>query len=61
VIGGSTCAAATTMNTLIPGLVIESQRTVWQLDGVRVLDGGPDGVMSTTPNTLFATQGLFLP
>ena len=30
--------------------------------GQRVInDGGPDGVVSTTPNTLFAVQGLLIP
>ena len=28
---------------------------------VRVNDGGADGVASTTPNTLFAVQGVFVP
>jgi len=26
-----------------------------------VYDGGPDGVVSTQDNTLFAVQGLFVP
>jgi hypothetical protein len=26
-----------------------------------VRDGGPDGVMNTSPNTLFAVQGYFVP
>ena len=43
------------------GAIKETMRTIWQLGQVRVNDGGPDGVVSTTPNTLFAVQGLFVP
>jgi hypothetical protein len=28
---------------------------------VQVFDGGADGVVSTSPNTLFAKQGVFVP
>jgi hypothetical protein len=28
---------------------------------VEVFDGGPDGLATTTGNTLFATEGLFVP
>jgi hypothetical protein len=31
------------------------------VDQVQVFDGGSDGVVSTNPNTLFATQGIFVP
>ena len=36
-------------------------RSIWQLGQVQVFDGGADGQASTTPNTLFATQGVFVP
>jgi len=26
-----------------------------------VIDGGTDGLVGTTPNTLFAIQGIFIP
>jgi hypothetical protein len=58
---GGTCSAATTLNAVMPGAVVESQRSIWQLGAVRLLDGGPDGVAATTPNTLFATQGVYVP
>ena len=45
----------------MPGTVLESRRAIWQLGQMRVNDGGPDGVVSTTPNTLFLTQGVFVP
>ena len=58
---GSTCSVTTTLDAVTPGAIPEGKRSVWQLDRIRVNDGGPDGVVSTTPNTLFATQGVFVP
>jgi hypothetical protein len=59
---GATCATQTTADALVPGLVSEGKRSIWQLDQVRVFDGGSDGLASTgTGNTLFATQGVFVP
>ena len=43
------------------GAVKDGDRTVVQVSQVRVLDGGADGIVATTPNTLFAVQGLFVP
>jgi hypothetical protein len=59
---GSTCSVNTTVDAVLgAGAIKETMRTIWQLGQVRVNDGGPDGVVSTTPNTLFAVQGLFVP
>jgi hypothetical protein len=58
---GSTCALNTTADALAAGTVKESMRTIWQLSKVNVFDGGSDGVASTNPNTLFLTQGYFVP
>jgi hypothetical protein len=58
---GATCSVATTADAVTAGVVKESRRTVWQLGQVQVFDGGADGVASTTPNTLFAVQGVFAP
>lgn len=58
---GATCAVSTTAEALLPGLLTERKRTVWELGRVRVLDGGADGDPDTGPNTLFAVQGLFIP
>ena len=41
--------------------VTTGDRTVIALAQVRVMDGGPDGVVGTADNTLFAAQGLFVP
>jgi PKD repeat protein len=58
---GSTCAIATTLDTLSPGAVPEGRRSIWALDGLQVYDGGSDGALSTDDNTLFLTQGVFVP
>jgi hypothetical protein len=58
---GSYCAVGTSANALTPGAVTKSKRAIWQIGQVRVYDGGPDGVASTADNTLFETQGVFIP
>jgi hypothetical protein len=59
---GSTCSVSTSVDAVIgAGAIKETKRTIWQLGQVRVNDGGSDGVVSTTPNTLFAVQGVFVP
>jgi hypothetical protein len=58
---GSTCSINTTADAVVPGAVLETRRSIWQLGSVEVFDGGADGVVSTTPNTLFAKQGVFIP
>jgi hypothetical protein len=59
---GSTCSIDTTADAVTgAGTITEGKRTVWQLGQVRVNDGGADGVVSTTPNSLFAVQGVFVP
>jgi hypothetical protein len=58
---GSTCSVSTTFNAVVPGAIVESQRAIWQLGETKVFDGGADGLASTTPNTLYADQGIFIP
>jgi hypothetical protein len=58
---GSTCTVDTTFEAFVPGAVKEGQRAILELGAVRVEDGGADGDHGTTPNTLFLTQGLFVP
>ncbi len=59
---GSECSVITTADTVVPGMVGESQRSIWELRPVRVFDGGADGIASTSgDNTLFAVQGVFVP
>jgi hypothetical protein len=49
---GASCAVTTTANSVLPGAVTSSERTVWALDTFEVRDA--DGAR-------FATQGLFVP
>jgi hypothetical protein len=58
---GASCAASTTADALVPGMVREDNRAVWELGAVEVYDGGPDGDADTPDNTLFARQGVFIP
>jgi hypothetical protein len=59
---GSDCSISTTADTLVPGTIKESLRTIWQVGRVRVDDAGPDGNTDTTAdNTVFAVQGVFVP
>ena len=58
---GSTCSGTTSADAVTPGVIKEGMRAVWQLGAIQVFDGGPDGVASTTPNTLFMSQGVLVP
>jgi hypothetical protein len=58
---GSTCSISTTADAIAAGTVRENRRSIWQLGQVQVFDGGPDGVVSTQDNTLFAVEGVFVP
>ena len=58
---GGTCTISTTANSLVPGSARTGDRAIWQIGKVKVFDGGPDGVAATGGNTLFQTQGVFIP
>jgi hypothetical protein len=58
---GASCSVTTSADGVTAGVVRESRRAVWELDQVRVLDGGADGNAETPDNTLFAVQGTFTP
>jgi hypothetical protein len=58
---GGACGVGTTLDALLPGSVPEGARSIWKLNGVRVLDGGPDGLAYSPGNQVFATPGLFVP
>jgi hypothetical protein len=58
----STCTSATSTNALVPLAVRDGNRAIWALDAVRVYDGGPDEDADTeADNSLFMTQGVFVP
>ena len=45
---GSTCALNTTFDAVVPGVITEGKRTMWELLGrLQVIDGGPDGDVDT--------------
>jgi hypothetical protein len=58
---GSTCGVTTSLDAVLPGIVDEGERSIWELGQVEVLDGGPDGVADTPNNSVFARQGVFVP
>jgi hypothetical protein len=58
---GATCAVNTSFNAVVPSAVVERKRAVLELGAVSVFDGGADGQTSTSPNTLFARQGIYVP
>ena len=58
---GSRCHATTTLNAVVPGSVKDGRRAIWEMYDVRVYDAGADGDTATAPNTLFASQGVFVP
>jgi ABC-type phosphate transport system substrate-binding protein len=58
---GSTCAATTTFDAVVPGAIPDQKRSLWEFGQVFVNDGGPDGLVSTGPNTVFERQGVFIP
>jgi Tol biopolymer transport system component len=60
---GSDCSSITTVDSIVPGAVKETNRAIWQSSGrVLVYDGGADGDGATTgDNTVFLAQGVFIP
>ncbi len=61
-IDASTCDTLTSVNAVVPLAVEDTHRAIWALDKVRVHDGGPDEDADTEgDNSLFMTQGVFVP
>jgi hypothetical protein len=59
---GSSCNLATTVDAVLADVAREGRRAIWQLSKIQVFDGGADGDGDTAgDNTLFATQGAFVP
>jgi hypothetical protein len=58
---GSSCNLTTSADAVLPGTVIETKRTIWELDQVEIRDGGADGSADTAPNTPFMRQGVVAP
>jgi hypothetical protein len=59
---GSTCGANTTANGTVLGSVQDNKRANVEIQQFNILDGGNDGQAATTAdNTLFGTQGIWIP
>jgi hypothetical protein len=66
---GSTCNVNTTADAIIPGAVVETKRTIWELGEVTVKDAGPNntGYQNCPPTcgdgdeATFLQQGVFVP
>jgi hypothetical protein len=68
---GGRCSVLTTANAVVGGpmppggwpdpAVKDTKRAIVEISQLQVTDGGTDGVMGTTPNTLFGVQGIFIP
>jgi hypothetical protein len=59
---GATCSVTTTLNAVVPALVIERKRAIWELGPTEVYDAGADADVTTTAdNTLFMNEGIFVP
>jgi hypothetical protein len=66
---GAACATTTSLNALLPGAVLETKRTIWEMGQVTVRDAGPNGTgYAACPPTCgdgdeatFMRQGIFVP
>ena len=58
---GGLCSVSTSANAAVPGSVKDLQRAVVEIAQLQVSDGGADGQVATTDNTLFEVQGIFIP
>jgi hypothetical protein len=59
---GGTCAVTTSANAVLPGAVQDNKRAIVEIQQIQISDGGTDGVALTTgDNTLFGTQGIWIP
>jgi hypothetical protein len=57
---GATCTVNTSAVAIGPPPSSVDRANV-EISQLQVFDGGADGLVSTTPNTLFAIQGIFIP
>jgi hypothetical protein len=66
---GSSCSLDTTADALVPGTVLESKRTIWEIGQVSIKDAGPNGTGYTNcppicgdgDETTFLRAGVFVP
>lgn len=41
--------------------MLEGKKANVEISQIRVNDGGTDGLASTSPNTVFAREGIYIP
>jgi hypothetical protein len=58
---GGHCSVITYANAVVPGSVKSGKRANVQIGQLQINDGGADGTVATADNTLFETQGIFIP
>jgi hypothetical protein len=59
---GGTCAVSTSANGVVPGAVQDAKRAIVETQTINIFDGGADGIgLTDTDNTLFGTQGIWIP
>ena len=66
---GANCSATTSLNAILPGVVLETKRTIWEMGQVTVRDAGTNGTgYAACPPTCgdgdentFMRQGIFVP
>jgi len=58
---GSNCSVNTTANGTVLGSVQDNKRANVEVQQININDGGADGTAATTGNTLFQTQGIWIP
>jgi hypothetical protein len=60
---GGTCSLNSSANAVVPGSVQDSKRALVEIQTLLFSDGGADGLAATAApdNTLFATQGIWIP
>ena len=58
---GGRCSLDTTAEALLANAIEEGRRSSWAIGRIQLWDAGEDGNLNTDDNTLFATQGLFVP
>jgi hypothetical protein len=58
---GSTCAANTSADAVLPGAIKEGKQTVIGVFRIRVNDSGPNGTRADADDRLFQQQGVYVP
>jgi hypothetical protein len=57
---GGTCATVTRLNAIVPGGIQSGKRGNWQIEPLRVFDGGQGGIAGSPDETPFLRQGIFV-